>query len=48
MSKKRAAEFSVADLRAQILHEVNVQRLFDHFVAINVDNLRGNTRTLES
>ena len=48
MSKKRAAEFSVADLRAQVRHKVIVQRLFDQFVAINVDNLRGNTRTLES
>ena len=51
MSKKRAAEFSVADLRAQVRHEVNVQRLFDQFVAINLENLRGNTgntRTLES
>lgn len=48
MSKKRAAEFSVSDLRAQVRHEVNVQRLFDQFVSINFENLRGDTRTLES
>ena len=33
-----------------VRHEVNVQRLFDQFVAINVENLRGNTgntRTLD-
>ena len=42
------AEFSVADLRAQVHHEVNVQRLFDQFVVINVEKLRGNLRTLES
>ena len=46
MSKRWAAEFSVADLRVH--HKVNVQRLFDQFVAINVENLRGTMRTLES
>jgi len=49
MSKKRSTEFSVADLKAQVRHEVNVQRLFDQFAAINVDKcLEVNTRTLES
>ena len=42
MSKKRAAEFSVADLRAQVRQEVNVQWLFDQFVVIDVENLRRN------
>jgi len=37
MSKKRSTEFSVADLKAQVRHEGNVQRLFDQFAAINVD-----------
>lgn len=49
MSKKPSTEFSVADLKAQVQHEVNVQRLFDQFAAINVDKcLEVNTRTLES
>ena len=49
MSKKRSTEFSVADLKAQVRHKVNVQRLFDQFAAINVDKcLEVNTRTLES
>ena len=49
MSKKRTTKSSVADLKAQVRHEVNVQRLFDQFAAISVEKcLEVNTRTLES